>query len=199
MPSLTARVFAVAMVFSTALFLSSCGARDEPAQVTSSDAPRITGSPAGYNAHDVAFAKNMITHHQQGIQLAGMVSEHAGGSEVVAFAAKTAATLESQVAVLRALRVQWGENPDPKAGAGNLAGTLTGMVDDATIARLDSLHGSEFDELWLQSMTRFAQGVIEMANGEIAHGENVDTIGLAKQIVQSGHDQIGEINQLSRS
>lgn len=192
----SARAGAVVLALTTALLLSSCGAHDQPPQPTSTDAPRITGLPAGYNAHDVAFATNMISHHQQGIQLAGMVPQHSVGSDVIAFAAKSSAALESDIAVLRVLRVQWDENPDAKASGGSHGGTLTGMVDDATIAKLGSLHGSEFDELWLQSMTRFAQGAIEMADAEIANGQNVDTIGLARQIVRAEHDQIGDINQM---
>ena len=54
------------------------------------------------------------------------------------------------------------------------------MVDDATMARLASLNGAEFDTLWLQSMIGHHQGAIEMAKAEIANGENVDAIGLAK-------------------
>jgi uncharacterized protein (DUF305 family) len=70
------------------------------------------------------------------------------------------------------------------------------MVDQATITKLDSSHGSEFDTLWLQSMIGLDQGAVEMANAEIADGKNVDAAGLAKQIVEARQAEIGQIKQL---
>ena len=48
---------------------------------------------------------------------------------------------------------------------------MQGMVDDATMIKLRSLKGAEFDTLWLQSMISHHQGAIEMADTEIADGQ----------------------------
>jgi uncharacterized protein (DUF305 family) len=73
---------------------------------------------------------------------------------------------------------------------------MKGMVDQATIGRLNSLHGSEFDTLWLQSMIGLDNGEIEIANTEVGNGKNVDAIDLAKQIVASRQAEIGQMNQI---
>lgn len=193
-PSLTARVVAVAAL-AIALSFSACSSpsANRHIQPTSTEPTQV---PAGYNGDDVAFANNIITHHEQGIDVSSLVPQRSTDADVVAFAAKTAAALQSDVAVLRALLVQWTQNPDTKAGGGGHGVTMKGIIADASIAKLNALRGSKFDTLWLQSMTNFDQGAVEMANAEIANGKNIDAIGLAKQIVKAQQEQIGEINRM---
>lgn len=99
------------------------------------------------------------------------------------------------MAVLRVLRVQWNENPETMVGGGQGA-PIMGMADDATIAKLSSLHANQFDTLRLQTMTLLDRGAIEMAKAEVAKDKNADAIGLAKQIVKVEQDRVGEIDQM---
>ena len=71
-----------------------------------------------------------------------------------------------------------------------------GMVDDATMTKLKSLNGSEFDTLWLESMISHHQGAIEMARAEITNGKNVDAKGLAQTIVETQQAEIGQMKQM---
>ena len=68
------------------------------------------------------------------------------------------------------------------------------MVDAATMTKLESLTGAEFDKLWLESMISHHQGAIEMAKAEIANGDNVDAKSLANNIVDhaGGRDRPDE-------
>ena len=95
--------------------------------------------------------------------------------------------------------VQWNENPENRAGPGadddSLDPAMAGMVDDATIAKLESLRGPEFDKLWLQSMINHHRAAVAMAKSEISDGKNVDAIAVAETMV-SGQD--AEIGQMTR-
>jgi uncharacterized protein (DUF305 family) len=73
------------------------------------------------------------------------------------------------------------------------------MIDNATIANLDSLHGPGFDTLWLKSMIGLDQGTIEAANAEVANGKNVDVTSLAKQMVKARQAEIGQMQQFLAS
>ena len=73
---------------------------------------------------------------------------------------------------------------------------MQGMVDEATMARLQSLKGAEFDNLWLESMIGHHQGAIEMAKAEIANGENVDAKSMAQNIVNTQQAEIGQMKQM---
>jgi uncharacterized protein (DUF305 family) len=58
------------------------------------------------------------------------------------------------------------------------------------------LEGSEFDQLWLQSMVGHHQGAIEMANAEVANGANVDAKAIAQNSVNAQQTEIDRMNQL---
>jgi uncharacterized protein (DUF305 family) len=154
----------------------------------------VTGPPAGNNSGDIAFSKNMIAGDQQGIDISALVQTRAANPAVVALAGADASTRKSDIAILKVLLVQWNENPHDLAG-GQLTG-MKGMLDQVTIGKLNSLHGSEFDRLWLQAMIGLDNGAIEMADAEVGNGKNVDVIDLAKQTVTSRQAELGQMHQL---
>jgi uncharacterized protein (DUF305 family) len=197
-PSLTARIAAGLAIWSTALFVSSCGSppSDSHSHPTGNDdKPVITGEPAGYNAADIDFADSVTPREEKAINVSRLPPDHSNNSELVTFAAKTAAALQVDTQVLKALRAQWKESEDHKTDGG--PGTTTaGAIDDATIAKLGSLHGPKFDTLWLNSMIGLDRGTIEAANAEVASGKNLDAIDLAKQIVKARQADIGQMQQM---
>lgn len=198
MASLTARVVIPVAAWATTLCLMACSSPAAEGHVKAADTnkPLVIGQPAGYNADDITFANNMITHHQQGIDMSALVPDRSVNPGVIAFAAKNAAANRSDVEVARVLLVQWNENPDAKTGDGTHNAAMQGMADQATIAKLDLLHGSEFDTLWLQSMIRRHEGAIGMASAEIAYGTNLDAIALAKHVMETQRVEISQMKQM---
>jgi uncharacterized protein (DUF305 family) len=196
--TLTIRVLAVLAAFAAALAVSSCShstSNSQPAPSTT-DTPVITGQPAGFNADDVAFANNMIPHHQQAIDLAALVPDRSTNPDLVALAQKISGEQKPEIDVMKVFLVQWNENPDTNSGHEGHGSTMTGMVDAATMAKLQSLSGTEFDTLWLQSMINHHQGAIDMAKAEIANGANVDAKDLAKNIVTAQQAEIDQMKQM---
>nr|WP_090346025.1 DUF305 domain-containing protein [Mycolicibacterium malmesburyense]CRL78613.1 lipoprotein [Mycolicibacterium malmesburyense] len=205
MTSLIARLAAVLAAFLTALALTSCTspASDGHTDHEHADEPAISGEPAGYNADDVAFATNMIPHHEQAVELSALVPDRSTNPELKALAQQISGAQEPEIRTMRVMLVQWNENPDANTGqeghgghgAGH-GGAMQGMVDDATMARLETLSGPEFDTLWLQSMIAHHQGAIEMARAELANGDNVDAKRLAQTIVDTQQAEIDQMNQM---
>jgi uncharacterized protein (DUF305 family) len=181
-----------------ALFLSSCStsASDSHADHPRTDQPVITGQPAGYNADDVAFATNMIPHHQQAVDLSAMVPDRSTDAELVALANQISAAQQPEINVMKVFLVQWNENPDTNSGHAGHGSTTQGMVDAATMTKLESLSGEEFDKLWLASMISHHQGAIEMAKAEGANGDNVDAKTVANNIVTTQEAEIGQMKQM---
>jgi uncharacterized protein (DUF305 family) len=195
---LTARVAAVVAAVAAALFLSSCSnsTSNNNADHPKTDEPVITGQPAGYNADDVAFATNMIPHHKQAVDLSALVPDRSTNAELIALAQQIAAAQQPEINVMKVFLVQWNENPDTNSGHAGHGNTMQGMVDAATMTKLQSLNGAEFDKLWLESMIGHHQGAIEMAKAEIANGDNVDAKTLAKNIVTTQEAEIGQMKQM---
>ena len=109
-----------------ALFLSSCSspASDGHAEHQQTDQPVVTGQPAGYNADDVAFATNMIPHHQQAVELSAMVPDRSTNAELVALAQRISAAQQPEVSVMKVFLVQWNENPDTNSGHAGHGSTM---------------------------------------------------------------------------
>ena len=142
MTSITARIAAVLVALATALFVSACTkpASDGHTDHQHSDEPVVTGQPAGYNADDVAFATNMIPHHQQAVELSALVPERTTNPEVTKLASDIAAAQGPEIETMKVFLVQWNENPDTDTGSGHSGhGPMQGMVDEPTMARLASL------------------------------------------------------------
>jgi uncharacterized protein (DUF305 family) len=192
------RVAAALAAVAAALFLSSCSspASDGHTGQEHTDEPVITGQPAGYNADDVAFATDMIPHHQQAVELSAMVPDRSTNGELIALAQQVSAEQQPEINVMKVFLVQWNENPDTSSGHEGHGNTMAGMVDEATMTKLKSLTGAEFDKLWLESMISHHQGAIEMAKAEIANGDNVDAKALAKNIVTTQEAEIGQMKQM---
>ena len=202
MPSLTARIAAALAAWPTALFISSCDSSppgDHAHPTRADDKPVITGEPAGYNSADIAFANSMTAQEEQGINVSKLVPDRSTNSQLVTFAANTAAAIQVDTQVLKALRAQWKEGGDNQTAGGAPHSTTGAMIDNATIANLNSLHGPQFDTLWLKSMIGLDQAEIEVANTEVANGKNVDATSLANQIVKARQAEIGQMQQILAS
>ena len=192
-------MLAVLAALAAAVFLSSCSspASDGHTDHQQTDEPVITAQPAGYNADDVAFATNMIPHHQQAIELSALVPDRSTNPELVALAAadlgRPGAGDRDHEGVPRAVEREPGQPTTGHDGA-RRPRPMQGMVDEATMAKLASLNGAEFDKLWLESMIGHHQGAIEMAKAEIANGENVDakTPGQTHRRYAAGRDRPDE-------
>ena len=201
MMSITARVAAVLAVvaaFAATTALSSCSSSSSDDEHTDDGDHTTTTTlqPAGYNADDIAFATNMIPHHQQAVDMSALVPDRSTSPQVIKLASDITAAQDPEIPTLKVFLVQWTENPDADSGHvghGNTA--MNGMVDEATVAKLESLNGAEFDALWLQSMIGHHQGAIEMAKAEIANGANVDAVGMAKSIVSTQQAEIGQMKR----
>lgn len=192
MTSLRMRAAAAVALVATAVTLSSCSTSTSPDRGAVSTA---TGQPAAHDADDVMFAQMMIPHHEQALELAALVPDRSTDPAVIALAAKIAAEQQPEISGMKALLLQWEVDPNaPAHGSGHAGMAMAGMVDDATMVKLGTLAGAEFDALWLQSMINHHRGAIEMARVEIANGRNADMITMARNIASA---QQAEVDQMT--
>lgn len=199
MTSTTTRIVAGLAALVTAVALSACSSKStsNDAKTSQEDKPLISAAPAGHNVDDIAFATNMIPHHQQAVDMAALVPTRSTNAQVIKLASDISAEQGPEIQTLKVFLVQWKEDPDSDTGhSGHDNMPMTGMVDDATMAKLQSLQGAEFDTLWLQSMIGHHQGAIEMAKAEVANGANSDAIDLAKSIVTTQQAEIDQMKQM---
>jgi uncharacterized protein (DUF305 family) len=185
MPSVGVRITALLAAVVTTAVLSSCG--------DSSPAPEV--QPPTHNAADATFAQKMIPHHQQALDMSAMVPSRTTNRDLIVMAKRIAVDQQAQIDTLRGLLQQWGEPAAPDSMGHDGMG-MDGMVDAGTMAKLPTLTGAAFDDLWLRSMIIHHQGAIAMAEPEIAQGKDPTAVKMAKIIVDWQQLEIGRMNAM---
>ena len=195
MRSVAVRITAASTALLAAGVLASCGADQHDTQLS---APQST-EQADHNADDIAFARNMVPHHEQAVVMAQMVPTNTTDQQVVDLADQIVTTQLPEIQAFRAWLMQWPDADDSDSSGHDAAGhgaQMQGMVDQATLDRLQSLTGTDFDRLWLTSMIDHHRGAIAMAQDEIAHGKNPDVIYLARSIIAAQQAEIDQMKQM---
>jgi uncharacterized protein (DUF305 family) len=198
MKTLIAAVAAVA----TALLVSSCTSPS----ATSSDGhtDHTHGSEASAaapnNAADVTFVSGMIPHHEQAVEMSALVPQRSTNPEVIKLAADISAAQEPEIQTMKGFLAQWnageGDVQEGTGHEGHDMGAMTGMVDDGSMEKLETLKGAEFDKLWLTSMIGHHEGAVTMAKTEIADGANADAKALASHIVTAQEAEIAQMKKM---
>jgi uncharacterized protein (DUF305 family) len=147
-----------------------------------------------HNAADIAFAQNMIPHHQQAVDMAEMVPAQTSNQRLIVLARHILEDQRAEINTMAGLLAQWGEPVDGHQHRMDMP--MRGMVDDDTMRRLPSLRGDEFDALWIKSMVGHHEGAIDMANTEIAQGSNPEAVKLAGFMVTAQQREISQLNHL---
>ncbi|MBV8967062.1 MAG: DUF305 domain-containing protein [Mycobacteriaceae bacterium] len=176
------RVCAVVAAALTAATLSSCGTSPRSGDAAPS---------AVHNSDDVTFAQRMIPHHQQAVDMAAMVPSHTTNPTLRVVAVHISTDQHAEIGMLTDLLTRWGA---PVSAPGSMS--MEGMVDDATMNRLPSLSGAQFDTVWITAMIGHHQGAVTMAQAELAHGQNPDAQKMARLIITAQQREISYMTDL---
>lgn len=195
MMSTPVRIVAVTAALATAVVVSSCSKSEDHTQHAASTTTSST--VAAHNADDIMFAQMMIPHHEQAVELSTLVPGHTANQAVLTLASTISAQQQPEINAMKALLLQWDVDPNAMSEHGGHGGAgMQGMVDDATMAKLKSLNGPEFDTLWLQAMIGHHQGAIEMAKAELANGQSADMKAMATNMVTAQQAEIDQMKQM---
>ena len=193
MTRILSRIAALCVALVAAAFVAGCSSSSEDAKGQEQQASTSSSEATNHNAEDVSFAQNMITHHQQALDMAAM-AQTSENPQIRTLAGAIIMSQTPEIGIFREWLSEWGA-PEMPEHNGHDQMPMSGMVDQATMDKLRTLHGAEFDRLWLQSMIAHHEGAIEMANVEIAKGSNPDAIAIAKTIIA---DQQAEVDQMKQ-
>ncbi|BBY27380.1 DUF305 domain-containing protein [Mycolicibacterium sediminis] len=194
----TPRLLALAAAFAAVLFVSGC--TETPASDGHTDHTHGASEgaqPAAFNDADVTFAKDMIPHHEQAVEMSALVPDRSSDPAVVELAAAISKAQEPEVGQMQAFLKEWtGSSETGHEGHDMGAMNMQGMVDGATMEKLKTLKGADFDTLWLRSMIGHHEGAIAMAKTEIADGADADAKKLAESIVDAQQSEIAQMKSM---
>ncbi|PQP26166.1 DUF305 domain-containing protein [Rhodococcus opacus] len=183
-----------ALIAGAALVLAGCGTDSAGTSPTSGASTSAVESQAQFNDADVAFLDGMYPHHAQAVEMADMVAGHTGNADVVALAAAITAAQKPEMDRMTTWLQQWGQ-PVPTADMSGMHGMGhgDGMMSADRMDALTALSGTEFDRQWLTMMIEHHEGAIDMANTELADGENPEVKQMASDIVTAQQKEIADM------
>lgn len=204
------RAICVAVVVAAGLAMTACaGSGHAPSAAPT----KAAAAGARHNAVDVAFAQAMVVHQRQGVQAAGMAPTRAVSPEVRALASTIVADDQSQIPTLIGWLHSWGAaipDADAASGVGDSAAsngsaasssggpiaTVAGQMDSEAIIELGDGHGRTWDKLFLRDMSTFQSGALQMAQSELAEGEDPEARALAQKVVSTDRAEVDQMHQL---
>ncbi len=198
----------VLLVLASAVLLAACGGSDDGGAVGAGDGTSTTGA-TDHNAADVSFAQGMIPHHQQAIEMADLAAERASSAQVKDLAERIRSAQQPEIDTLAEWLDAWGEKTGSMDGMDDMQGmegmegmegdSGMGMMDDASMQKLEAASGTEFDSMFLTDMIEHHKGAIEMAKTEIQDGAYQPAKDMAQGIVDSQSKEITEMEGLLSS
>ena len=179
-----------------------------------------SAADAQHNAADLAFAQQMIVHHQGAIEMADLAPTRAGSQSVKDLAVRIKAAQGPEIEQMQGWLTTWGaampsatnasssedttgmdmggmgSQGQMTSGGVTTAMSIPGMMSDADMQQLTAASGTEFDRLFLQQMIVHHQGALEMAGTELAQGSSAAALALAQSIKTSQTAEITEMQQM---
>jgi uncharacterized protein (DUF305 family) len=148
-----------------------------------------TSSPSNseYSSDDIAFAEQMIPHHEQAIEMSEIALLNTTNPDVLQLAQEIKDAQSPEIELMKS----W---PGVKASthAGHM---MDGMLSESELSELRQAKGKEFDRLFLQGMIKHHQGAIEMAQ-KVAASNNKDVVNLSTAIIAAQKLEIDTMNEL---
>jgi uncharacterized protein (DUF305 family) len=205
-----------AAALAAVLALAGCGADDagsqtNPGQTTQTSAAPQTGAEvdAKHNDADIMFARMMIPHHQQAVEMSEiMLAKDKSDPKITDLATRIKEAQGPEIERMTVMLEAWGQQVMmPSEGAGGMEGhdmhgtesteagmdSMEGMMSEEDLAKLESAQGSEAAELFLTQMIAHHEGAVKMAEQETEQGSNPQAVELAQAVIQ---DQEGEIQEM---
>ena len=167
-----------------------------------------------HNDADVAFAEQMVPHHQQALEMVDLTRGRTLPDDVRTLVDGIAAAQGPEITTMTGWLTAWGvASPSASASGGHMGhdmgdmgdmgdmsgmggGAMPGMMTDAQMSALQAAPDRTFTRMWLQMMIEHHQGAVTMARTELEQGEYPPAVALAQSIIDSQTAEIRTMRQL---
>ncbi|MBB5747985.1 DUF305 domain-containing protein [Micrococcus sp. TA1] len=217
------------LALAAALALSGCGGTETgggtettsaPAATTAEAAPTATDTAtstatgtaeaidAEHNDADIMFARMMIPHHQQAIQMSEiMLAQQDQDPQIRQLAEQIKAAQGPEIDRMNAMLSAWGQEPMDMGDMGDMGGDMggmdhgsgsgmSGMMSQEDMQQLEKAQGTEAARLFLDGMIEHHKGAVDMAQEELDNGQNPQAQQLAEEVITAQEAEITEMEQL---
>ena len=199
----TARLITASLGLLVASAVAGCGGAESPgtgAAATSAAATSAAAAAASHNDADVTFVQSMIPHHAGAIDMAALAADRASSPEVKELATAIEQAQEPEIEQMQGFLESWGvdESGDMTGMPGMSGGGMSDMsaMSEEQMQQLEQATGAAFDRMFLEMMIAHHTSAIDMAEQEVANGQNPDAKALAEKIIADQRAEIDRMQQL---
>ncbi|WP_306317322.1 MULTISPECIES: DUF305 domain-containing protein [unclassified Streptomyces] len=171
------------------------GKPGEGAETLSAKDARRRGSDDAPNSADVRYARMMIPHHEQAIEMTELAPKRAESAKVKALAERIAAAQGPEIEMMRGWLKKHGRGASPEGHDAH--DTMPGMATDAQLKKLKAAQGTAFDALFLKLMVTHHQGAVTMATDVKSEGNNVQVEEMADDVIAQQTSEIARMRDMS--
>jgi len=145
------------------------------------------------NTADFSYARMMIEHHAQALEMAELAPKRAESDKVKGIAERIAAAQGPEIASMEAwLKRHNGE----KRSTSHEHDAMPGMATAAQLKKLRAAKGEAFDKLFLKLMITHHDGAITMATDVKAQGNNIQIEEMADDVIAQQTSEITRMRKM---
>ncbi len=161
---------------------------------------RQTTKPGNASA-DAGFARDMMTHHAQAVDMATLLRDRTDDPEMRQLALDIMLTQQAQIGQMQGWLTLWGYPIASTDPAMSWMGTpvmrpMPGMATPEQLNQLRNLNGNEADGLFLQLMIAHHRGGVTMAEAALKLAKQPAVRVLAQSIVNAQTSEIALMQEL---
>lgn len=156
--------------------------------------------PAG-DSVDVGFYQDMITHHEQAVEIAKLAVANGENTLVREFALEVIIFQQYEIGVMRERLTAWGYGSDRPDTAMAWMGmpvppdAMPGLATGEQLEQLRAARGAAADALFLGLMAEHHRGGVHMASYAVTHANTSAARALAARMARNQATEINEYRQ----
>jgi uncharacterized protein (DUF305 family) len=155
----------------------------------------FASQPPGDDSAEAGFARDMIVHHAQAVQMAEIVRDKTQSDDMRLLAADISLTQQAQVGIMQGWLQVWGlpisgQKPAMAWMDHPIDGLMPGMATSEEISRLSQLPPERADVLFLRLMINHHEAAIPMAQAVMKRTDEPEVRELARAIENSQKAEI---------
>jgi uncharacterized protein (DUF305 family) len=163
----------------------------------------LSAREPGNDSAEAGFARDMIVHHSQAVEMAEIVRDRTENGRIKTLATDIALTQQSQIGQMQGWLDLWGlpvAGTEPAMSWMGMSqeGRMPGMASQENINRLRDLPSGEADQLFLELMIPHHKAAVPMANAVLDQTNNPTVEELAGAIVASQQAEIETMQEMLR-
>jgi uncharacterized protein (DUF305 family) len=144
------------------------------------------------NDADFRYVKMMIKHHEQALEMTGLVPSRVANETVKSFASRIADTQAPDIKAMQAWLARAGGGPAHDESHDK----MQGMATAEQLAALKAASGPAFDRMFLELMAKHHEGAVAMATDLLQTGSDVFVEEMAQDVISTQQKEIGQMKAM---